>query len=40
MLITDIEKNKDKIYDQDEYDKFLVQSSSKRGDLYAAVKVI
>ena len=31
MLINDIEKNKDKTFEQDEYDKFVIQSAHKRG---------
>ena len=33
MLINDIKKNKDKIYKQDEYGKFVAQPPYKRGDL-------
>ena len=40
MLINDIEKNKDKIFEQDEYSKFVVQPTYKRGDLLDAVKII
>ena len=39
MLINDIEKNKDKIYEQ-EYSKFVIQPPYKRGDLIDAVKII
>ena len=39
MLINDIEKNKDKIYEQ-EYSKFVIQPAHKRGDLIDAVKII
>ena len=40
MLINDIEKNKDKIFEEDEFNKFVIQSAHKRGDLVDAVKVI
>ena len=40
MLINDIEKNKDKIFEQDEYSKFVIKSAYKRGDLVDTVKVI
>ena len=40
MFINDIEKNKGNIFEQDEYDKFVINSSSKRGDLDDAVKII
>ena len=39
MLINDIEKNKDKIYEQ-EYSKFVIQPAHKRGDLLDAAKII
>ena len=39
MLINDIEKNNDKIYEQ-EYSKFVIQPPYKRGDLTDAVKNI
>ena len=39
MLINDIEKNKDKIYEQ-ECSKFVIQPAYKRGVLLDAVKVI
>ena len=40
MLINDIEKNKDKIYKQDEYSKCVIQPAYKRDDLLDAVKII
>ena len=40
MLINDIEKYKDKIFEQDEYSKFVIQSTYKRGDLLDVVKII
>ena len=40
MLINDIEKNKDKIFEQDEYSKFVIQPAYKRGDLEDAIKII
>ena len=30
MLINDIEKNKDKIFEQDEFNKFVIQASHNR----------
>ena len=39
MLINDIEKNQDKIYEQ-EYSKFIIQPQYKRGDLIDAFKII
>ena len=40
MLINDIEKNNDKIFGQDEYSKFVIQTAHKRHDLLDAVKII
>ena len=40
MLNNDIEKNKDKIFEQDEFNKFVIQQSHKLGDLDDTVKVI
>ena len=40
MLINDIEKNKDKNFEQDEYNKFAIQPTYKRGDLLHTVKII
>ena len=39
MLINDIAKNKDKIYEQ-EYSQFAIQPAYKRGNLRDAAKVI
>ena len=40
MLINDIDKNKDKIFEQDEYSKFVIQPPHKCGDLLDTVKII
>ena len=40
MLVNDIEKNKDKFFEQDEFSKFVVEASHTRGDLVDAVKII
>ena len=40
MLINDIEINRDKIFEQDKYGKFVIQPTHKRGDLLDTVKVI
>ena len=40
MLINDIEKNKDKIFEQDKYSKFVIKTAHKRGDLVDTIKVI
>ena len=40
MFINDIKKNKDKIFEQDEFDKFIYQSSHKRVNVLDTVKVI
>ena len=40
ILINDIKKNVDKIFEQNEFNKFLIQSATKRGDLVNAVEVI
>ena len=40
ILINDIEKNKDKIFEQDEYSKFVIQPTNKRGDLLDTIKII
>ena len=39
-IMDSIEKNKDKIYEQDEYSKFVIQATHKRGDLLDAIKII
>ena len=38
--MTILKKNKDKIYEQDEYSKFVIQPTHKRGDLLDVVRVI
>ena len=40
MLINDIEINRDKIFEQDKYGKFVIQPTHKRSDLLHTVKVI
>ena len=40
IIIDDIEIKKDKIFEQDEYNKFVIQQIHKRGDLCDAVKII
>ena len=40
MIINDIEKNKDKIFEQDEYSKSVIKPTHKHGDLLDTVKVI
>ena len=40
MLLNDIEINRDKIFEQDKYGKFVIQQPQKRGDLLDPVKVI
>ena len=40
MLINDIEINRDKIFEQDKYGKFVIQPTHKRGDLLDTVRVI
>ena len=40
MLVNDIEINRDKIFEQDKYGKFVIQQPQKRGDLLDTVKVI
>ena len=40
MLITDIKKNEDRIFEQDEFDKFVIQQAHKLGDVADTVKVI
>ena len=39
MLINDIERNRDKLFER-EYDKIVIQPSQKRTDLVDIVKVI
>ena len=40
MFINDIEINRDKIFEQDKYGKFVIQPTHKRGDLLDTVRVI
>ena len=40
MFINDIKKNEDEIFEQDEFDKFIIQSSHKSDDLSDAIKAI
>ena len=40
MLINNIEINRDKIFKQDEYSKFVIQPPHKPGDLLDTVKAI
>ena len=40
MLINDIEINRDKIFEQDKFSKFVIQPTHKDGDLLDTVKVI
>ena len=40
MLINDIEINRDKIFEQDKYGKFVIQPTHKRGNLLDTVKII
>ena len=40
IIIDDIKKNIDKIYEQGEYSKFVIELTYKRGDLLDAIKII
>ena len=40
ILINDIEKNKDNIFEQEEYSKFVIQPTYKRDDLFDTFKII
>ena len=40
MLVNDIEINRDKIFEQDEYSKFVIKQAHKRGDLLDTLRVI
>ena len=40
MFINDIETNRDKIFEQGKYGKFVIQPTYKRGDLLDVVKPI
>ena len=40
IIINDIKKNKDKIYEQDDFNNFVIHPGYKRGDLLDAVKIL
>ena len=40
IIVNDIKKNKDKIYEQHDYNNFVIQPGYKRRDLLNAVKII
>ena len=40
ILINNIKKNEDEIFEEDEFSKFVIKPPHKRGDLLDAVKVI
>ena len=40
MLVNDIEIKRDKIFEQDEFSKFVIKQAHKRGDLLDTVRVI
>ena len=40
MLVYDIEKNRDKIFEQDEFNDFVIKQAHKRGNLLDTVRVI
>ena len=40
IIIDDIKKSRDKVYEQDDFSNFVIQPSYKRGDLLHAVKII
>ena len=40
MLLNDIEINRDKIFEQDEFSKFVIKQAYKRHDLLDTVKII
>ena len=40
MFINDIKINRDKIFEQGKYGKFVIQPTHKRGDLLDTVRVI
>ena len=39
MLVNDIEINRDKIFEQDEFNKFVIKQAHKRCDLLDTVRV-
>ena len=40
IIIDDIKKNRDKIYEQDEYSKFVIKPTYKRDDLLDTITII
>ena len=40
IIINNIKKNKDKIYEEDDFNNFVIHPGYKRGDLNNAVKLI
>ena len=40
MIINDIKTNKDKIFEQDDLNNFVIQPGYRRGDLLHCVKII
>ena len=40
IIINDIKKNKDNIYEQDDFNNFIIQPVYKHGDLIDATKII
>ena len=40
MLVNDIKINRDKSFEQDEFNKFVIKQADKRGDLLDTVRVI
>ena len=40
MLVNDIEINRDKIFEQDKYGKFVIELAHKHGDLLDTVKIM
>ena len=40
IIINDFEKNKDKLYEQDDFHNFVIQPGHKRVDLLDAAKII
>ena len=40
MLVNDMEKNRDKIFEQDEFNNFVIKQAHKRGNLLDTVRVI
>ena len=40
IIINDLKKNKDKIYEKDDFNNFIINPGYKRGDLIDATEVI